>query len=240
MSVDVIKKIDYSCDKSLGNTSSVDLFMHGSHSHSIWGETVSVPSNSDFQSLLNSIKSLENRLGNIEKSLRECSSKIQAQDRIIAGISEKEKKFFDDICKKLKDSLSEGSPFFIQISSKIQNHIQTIQQSEKAIRESATSVENNKKTVENTANSSLQIIKKEILGLQELCERLKKNSLDFFSQSHSQLEYIASNSQTKINMIKDKTRELEDLCARIEAASEPFRNDISFFKRLKWLFTGRI
>ena len=48
---------------------------------------------SDFQSLLNSIKSLENRLGNIEKSLREFSSKIQAQDRIIAGISEKEKNY---------------------------------------------------------------------------------------------------------------------------------------------------
>ncbi len=244
MPVDVLKNIghgDYLCESG-----ATDLFGHKLHSHAIFGTTASVPSDSDFQELQKSVK---DGFADIQTKLSKHYGKLQELDNAVSCISKSEQTFRKEISNEFKDYLAEGSPFFSKVSSMIKMHIDKISELEKSIKNDKEEILKLKNTIEiygekvnkilqDTAEKSVNDVKNTVVGAQSWCDDLKGKYSVFFSEKQAEFQRSAMDSQTKILMLQHEISELRKLCERIEIAGRPFKNDFTFWNRLKWLFTG--
>ncbi|MBP5584982.1 MAG: hypothetical protein J6Y92_01365 [Lentisphaeria bacterium] len=268
MSVEVIRKIDSSKDQI--NWQAFDLIGYSSkdycHQHTLWGRTVSVPSEEDFLALAKETKRETRKVFEDMRELcRETESKCHRE--VDGGLMEIEAQFnrkLEELARNVEKGLSEGSPFFGKFSRQLNQHLALLQKLSTDLSAKKAEIE---KLISGTAEQSkalsakldqaesqMNALQRNAAGCYEkqlkLAEEMtaKQKQAEERIQSARQkteAEY-AKRKQEFLNEISERQKQAETECSNLIDRYDIMLADYkqllqkSFWGRLKWLFTGKI
>lgn len=103
------------------------------HTHAISHIDKSVPSEEEFEILSKNVDSAVTAIQNLQKQLSEYDQKLVKQKKEIEELAGNIQTFKCEITQFLQTNLSDGSPFFSNLSKIIQKHIENVQRSVKKL-----------------------------------------------------------------------------------------------------------